>query len=109
MNKFPEAEQVFAGVLHQISEHDTNYPVRYGLVLNAMSRAHQLGYPVGISWDSADDPELDGFRAVVYIELPTGQVSWHMPEHGQPWDGHSTEEKHARIRAYGAGADAAQA
>lgn len=105
MRLFPEAELVFAGVLRQISEHDTDYDVRYRLVLDALARAVALGYPAGIGWDVNPDPELDGFRAVVYIELPTGQVSWHMPEHPAPWDGHSTGEKHERIRAYGAGAD----
>lgn len=34
---------------------------------------------------------------VVYFELPTGQVSWHMPQHPLEWDKHSTEEKNLRV------------
>lgn len=53
------------------------------------------------------DPE---WLNVVYMDLPTGQASWHIHkdhlqyfEHLQymndrKWDGHSTEEKYARLR-----------
>lgn len=46
---------------------------------------------------------------IVYIELPTGQVSWHIHEDLLPlfahldydlkkkWDGHTTEEKYDRL------------
>lgn len=103
----PETELMLAGVLYQLVERDTDYAVRYGLVLEAMNLAHKAGYPAGFGWDSSEDPELDGFRVVAYIQLPTGQVSWHMPEHGHPWDGHTTEEKHTRIHAYCAARDLA--
>ena len=51
------------------------------------------------------DPEEPGWP-VLFIELPTGQVSWHIPEaeavnlmlpYQQEWDGHTTEEKRERI------------
>lgn len=63
-------------------------------------------YPSG--WDYTD-PEYPDWP-IVYIDLPTGQVSWHIsPEdwwvcaniprrHGAIWDGHSTDEKYGRIR-----------
>lgn len=46
----------------------------------------------------------------VYIDLPTGQVSWHfherelalfadLPPYEKAWDGHTTAEKYARVRA----------
>lgn len=47
---------------------------------------------------------------VVYIETPAGQLSWHIAPDDMdlfshlrgtdrnPWDGHSTDEKHRRIR-----------
>lgn len=46
----------------------------------------------------------------VYIDLPTGQVSWHyhdsqadlfsdLPQYQGEWDGHSTIEKYRRLRA----------
>lgn len=45
---------------------------------------------------------------IIYIQLPTGQVSWHIHEDLLPlfahlenknvkWDGHSTEEKYERL------------
>lgn len=44
----------------------------------------------------------------VYIDLPTGQVSWHyhdreaslfdgLPAYAKEWDGHSTAEKYDRL------------
>lgn len=51
------------------------------------------------------DPEWHG---CVYIDLPTGQASWHfhdrdawmfdhLPERHVEWDGHTTEEKYQRL------------
>lgn len=65
-------------------------------------------YPSGIKRTAIEgwDPEWHG---CVYIDLPTGQASWHYhdsetdlfddlpPYHGE-WDGHSTEEKYRRVR-----------
>lgn len=84
-----------ATILAEIGANDTNYEVRYGLVLRAMAAAAALGYRVGIAVDHAE-PEWP----VVYIELPTGQVSWHMPAHTEAFDGHTTAEKYQRCRAY---------
>lgn len=39
---------------------------------------------------------------VVYIDLPTGQVSWRAPAYSTPWDGHTAETKYERCRAYAA-------
>lgn len=47
---------------------------------------------------------------VLYIELPTGQVSWHfsaadaallegIPRSDEAWDGHTTDEKYTRLQA----------
>lgn len=59
-------------------------------------------------WDYSD-PEYPDWP-VVYVELPTGQASWHISpddwwifacvprKHGAPWDGHTTEDKYQRIR-----------
>lgn len=51
----------------------------------------------------------DGWR-VVYAELPTGLVSWHVPAEDVPgwlpcrsdpvYDGHDREEKNARLREF---------
>ena len=53
------------------------------------------------------EPEWHG---CVYIDLPTGQVSWHyhdddaglfvgLPQYAGEWDGHDTEEKYRRLAA----------
>lgn len=52
----------------------------------------------------------EDWRNIVYINLPTGQASWHIHDSelpwfshlqafGPEWDGHSDEEKHRRIEA----------
>lgn len=72
------------------------------------------GYPsVLVEGADADAPDWP----VLFVKLPTGQVSWHIsPDDvglfsgirrtmaGMPdapaWDGHSTEEKYARVAAH---------
>jgi hypothetical protein len=81
--------------LELIVQHDQDYALRNGFVISAMRQAHIVGLPVGIRIDP-EEPEWP----VVFIELPTGQVSWHIPQHGIPWDGHTTEEKFERIRRF---------
>ena len=65
------------------------------LVIKAMALAQEEGLAVGMR---VDPTESDW--PMVYIELPTGQVSWHMPEHPVEFDGHDTEEKYRRVREY---------
>ena len=58
--------------------------------------------------------EIEGWsedwHGCVYIDLPTGQVSWHfhdsqahlfatLPTYSKSWDGHDTEEKYRRLGA----------
>lgn len=75
----------------------------------AMARlALKQGWKVGLRIDP-DDPEWP----VLMIDLPTGQVGYHLPkneiigewpEYEKEWDGHSLAEKRERIRkllAYG--------
>lgn len=84
-----------AEVLTEIVRQDTNYDARYILVLRAMGLAAQSGIATGIRIDP-EDPAWP----VVFIELPTGQVSWHLPSHSTGWDGHLTVEKFSRIKAF---------
>ncbi|MGD0002873.1 MAG: hypothetical protein ABSE06_01445 [Anaerolineaceae bacterium] len=88
-------EMMLAEVLMKIADNDQNYDVRNSLIVHAMSLALQCGFEVGVSVDlyTADWP-------VIYIELPTGQVSWHVPSHSKPWDGHTGDEKVCRIVRY---------
>lgn len=66
-----------------------------------------LGRHVGGDWD-------DDWRNIIFIDLPSGQVSWHIHDSelslvtflpsvpgrcGRPWDGHDTAEKYRRCDA----------
>lgn len=92
----PAVEAELATALAEIERHDQNYAVRYGLVIKALDLAVRAGYPAGFGFDLSEGEEWP----VVYIELPTGQVSWHMPAHPRPYDGHTTEVKYARSQRY---------
>lgn len=72
-----------------------DYEARNRHVYNAMSVAVNMGLDAGIRIDP-EEPEWP----VIYIELPTGQVSWHVPQHCYAWDQHTDEEKNARVDDY---------
>jgi hypothetical protein len=74
--------------------------------------ATALGYHAGFGDHDPNDKQWDPkWRRIIYVDLPNGQVSWHIhdsqwdwfddlkPYPGQ-WDGHSTEKKHERLRDY---------
>lgn len=83
--------------LRQIEERERagDYLTRNQLILEAWRLAVLLDYPAGVRFDQ-DDPAWP----VVLIELPTGQVSWHITQHAQAWDGHGTPEKWRRVQVY---------
>lgn len=86
--------------LHLAVMYDTDPPVDYRLrnewILRAVGLAadHEPPITVGFRIDPAE-PEWP----VVYFELPTGQVSWHLPQHSNAWDGHDTPTKNERVTA----------
>lgn len=84
-----------AKVLLEIEENDQNYEIREKLVYKALYLAKDLGLSAGIRVDP-DSPDWP----VVTIMLPTGQISWHNPKSEIEYDGHSTEEKYARIHNF---------
>lgn len=86
---------ILAEVLERIEKCDTDYVIRYPLVWQALVLALECGYAGGVRLDPAQ-PEWP----VVYLDLPTGQVSWHMPQYGQEFDGHTTEQKYRRVRDF---------
>lgn len=92
---FRKKQDALADELRAIEAHDTDYSLRYGLVLHALYLAWECGYPAGLRIDPNEQE-----WPCAYIELPTGQVSWHMPQHTEAWDGHSTATKYARIREF---------
>jgi hypothetical protein len=66
-------------------------------------------FPSGIARTAIDGWSED-WHGCVYIDLPTGQVSWHfhdsqadlfagLPAYTKPWDGHDTPEKYRRVAA----------
>ena len=87
---------------------DAVYTERNLAVQLAARLADRLGYAVGVR--EGEDPAWP----LLYIELPrNGQLSWHIPRAGladfapydRDWDGHTTSEKLARLRAFLEGVD----
>lgn len=75
--------------------------------------AQRLGHRVGVARTAIDGWSPD-WHGCVYMQLPTGQVSWHfhdsqahlfadLPAWQEAWDGHSTEEKYRRVNLAFAG------
>lgn len=73
-------------------------------------------FPSGIARTAIDGWSED-WHGCVYIDLPTGQASWHyhdshahlfawMQPYAGKWDGHTTEEKYRRLAALRAHKDA---
>jgi hypothetical protein len=73
-------------------------------------------FPASLERHPEDDKYWeDDWRWIVFIDLPTGQVSWHihdselpMFDHlqrqtGRIWDGHTNDQKYARMAEYKAG------
>lgn len=69
-------------------------------------------YPSGIAQTPIEGWHPD-WHGCVYIDLPTGQASWHfhtseahlfadLPPYAGSWDGHTTEEKYRRVAALAA-------
>lgn len=81
------------------------------LALVLIRLALQHGFNAGRRTDPEGEP---GWQTVLLVELPTGQVSWHvpddffgplcsiaeLPEFSGEWDGHTTAEKQARMIAF---------
>jgi hypothetical protein len=72
-----------------------NYERRNLFVLEALLVARASGLAAGVRLDPAHPA-----WPVVFIELPDGQVSWHLPEHATPWDGHTNAQKYVRIATF---------
>jgi hypothetical protein len=75
-----------------------HYHNRNLFVFEAIPIALRCGFNAGIRIDPKE-PEWP----VVFIELPTGQISYHLPQHENAWDEHTTQEKRLRILAFVSG------
>ncbi len=85
----------------QSSTLDDAYFDRNQAVMAMAKLAMLHGYTVGLHTDP-DEPEWP----VLMIELPEGQIGYHLPKneiigewpvYDKEWDGHSLDEKRARI------------
>lgn len=76
---------------------------------NQTVAALAAAYPSGIAKTAIEGWHAE-WHGCVYIDLPTGQASWHyhdsqahlfshLPPYNGVWDGHSTEEKYRRLAA----------
>lgn len=89
---------------------DWAYTERNKLVVLLANLAIERGYPAGLYWDKTQEPEWNN---VVIIDLPTGQISFHvglrdgtssqletLPKYTGEWDGHTTDAKWERVREW---------
>lgn len=74
---------------------EDRYADRNRLIYGALAIAARGGLNAGV----AIDPNEPAWP-VAYIDLPTGQVSWHLPRYPGTWDGHDGPTKTARISDY---------
>jgi len=92
------------------TEVDNSCAERDKLVALVARMALELGFFAGIGKHEDKPGEVweDDWRNIIFIDLPTGQVSWHihdselpmfdfLPEYKKKWDGHDTEEKYRRV------------
>ena len=89
---------------NQSSGIDEAYSDRNQAAMLAAKLATLWGFEVGWRTDPSE-PDWP----VLFIELPTGQVSWHIPKsetvktdllYKREWDGHTVEEKRERISRF---------
>lgn len=84
------------------------YSERNQCVALAARLALAVGWNTGLG-RHVGDPWEDDWRNIVFIDLPAGQVSWHihdselylfafLPPYKGKWDGHTTEEKYGRLK-----------
>lgn len=88
---------------------DAVYDERNRCVAAMSVMAQLLRWPCGLGKHSEQDATWDReWMNIVFIDLPTGQASWHihdrdlrlfahLPPYTKQWDGHSTAEKYDRL------------
>lgn len=90
------------------AQKENAYAERNQVVACLARMAMILDCKVGLKKTAIDGWETE-WHNCVYIDLPTGQVSWHyhdshawmfegLPAYEGEWDGHTTEEKYERTR-----------
>jgi len=88
---------------------DGLYAERNLCVAALANMAQQLGYKTWIRLDTTGEV---GYQHILFIQLPTGQVSWHLKDdelanfpnvelsNQISYDGHDTTEKYNRLKGY---------
>lgn len=104
-----------AGGLARVAKEtaDPVYLERARVLAVATKMALALGMRCGLARHPEEDASWEpAWRTIVFLDLPTGQASWHLHDSqvhlfahlptydGGPWDGHSTVEKYARCEAF---------
>lgn len=92
-----------------VTQKDAAYAERNKCVVLIARMAISLGLTAGLSRHDEEDKHWeDDWRNIVFIDFPSGQVSWHIHDSDLPmfeflgqydgiWDGHTTEEKYQRM------------
>lgn len=104
-----ERDALRAEVERLTSAKDGAYEERNRCVALIARMAVAMGYRAGIA-KTAIEGWSEDWHGCVYIDLPTGQVSWHyhdthahlfegLPQYAAPWDGHDTPKKYRRVNA----------
>jgi hypothetical protein len=89
----------------EFTTNEEYYNIRNETIHLAIMHAKDLGYEAGFMThqplqDLIDKKWDHRWGVVAFIELPTGQVSWHIESPDIKYDGHTTEEKYKRIQEY---------
>lgn len=90
-----------------VEQKDSVYAERNKCVALIARMALALGLEAGLKEHEGENWD-DDWRNIVFIDLPSGQVSWHIHDSELPlfwflseykgeWDGHTTEEKYRRV------------
>jgi hypothetical protein len=106
---FLEKAELKKQVASLIVTKDAVYEERQKCISLIARMAIALGLTAGLGKHEESDLSWEkDWCNIVYIDLPSGQVSWHihdsdlplfsfLPSYDRPWDGHSTEEKYNRV------------
>jgi hypothetical protein len=96
-------------IVNLTEQKNAAYAERNKCIVIMARMALALGLEAGLGRHEEEDKDWeDDWRNIVFIDLPTGQVSWHIHDSELPlfewllqykcgWDGHTTEEKYQRV------------
>jgi hypothetical protein len=102
-----EVQRLRDGLAQAEAEKNLAYSERNKAVAGLARAAVAFGWRAGVRRHEGAEWE-DDWRTVLFIDLPSGQVSWHfhdseralldgLPAYEGSWDGHSTDEKWERV------------